>query len=59
MTALPSAGANFCSQYGTDRPVDTGTLRAVARACRQPETLTCPALSSLLLDRLLILTPKT
>ncbi|MGW7446966.1 hypothetical protein [Kitasatospora sp. NPDC054795] len=58
VTALPSAGADFCAQYGTDRPVDMGTLRTVARAYMQPETLTRPALSSLLLDRLLIFTPK-
>ncbi|MEU8513970.1 hypothetical protein AB0C76_20625 [Kitasatospora sp. NPDC048722] len=58
VTTLPPTGAPFCAQYGTDRPVDTSTIRVVARAYMQPETLTRPALSSLLLDRLLVFTPK-
>ncbi|MFF4582718.1 hypothetical protein ACFY15_30710 [Streptomyces sp. NPDC001373] len=58
VTTLPSTDTSFCAQYGTDRPVDTSTLRVVARAYMQPETATRPALSSLLLDRLLIFTPK-
>ncbi|MEU8512283.1 hypothetical protein AB0C76_11920 [Kitasatospora sp. NPDC048722] len=58
VTALPSAGSDFCAQYGTDRPVDMGTLQVVARAYMQPATLTRPALSSLLLDRVLVFTPK-
>ena len=58
VTALPSAGADFCAQFGTSRPVDMSTLRVVARAYMQPATLTRPAFSSLLLDRVLIFTPK-
>ncbi|MFR9799130.1 hypothetical protein ACL02U_25035 [Streptomyces sp. MS06] len=58
VTELPSAKTNFCSQYGTDRPVDMTRIRAVARAYMQPQTLTRPALSSLLLDRLLVFTPR-
>ncbi|AXE22122.1 hypothetical protein C0216_00520 [Streptomyces globosus] len=58
VTALPPTGTDFCAQYGTDRPVDMSTLRLVARAYMQPETATRPALSSLLLDRLLVFTPK-
>ncbi|KIE25912.1 hypothetical protein LK08_15845 [Streptomyces sp. MUSC 125] len=58
VTELPSAGTDFCAQYGTDRPVDMTTIRAVARAYMQPRTLTRPALSSLLLDRLLVFTPR-
>ncbi|MEV0535973.1 hypothetical protein [Kitasatospora sp. NPDC050463] len=54
VTALPSATTDFCARYGTDRPVDMSTIRVVARAYMQPETLSRPALSSLLLDRLLI-----
>ncbi|MFI5572132.1 LysM peptidoglycan-binding domain-containing protein [Streptomyces sp. NPDC051740] len=59
VTELPSAGADFCAQYGADRPVDMSRMQAVARAYMQPETLTHPALSSLLLDRLLVFTPKS
>ncbi|MFF4641105.1 hypothetical protein [Streptomyces sp. NPDC001389] len=55
---LPPTGTDFCAQYGTDRPVDLSTLRFVARAYMQPATLTRPAFSALLLDRLLIFTPK-
>ncbi|MCX3061132.1 hypothetical protein [Streptomyces beihaiensis] len=58
VTELPSTSTKFCSQYGTDRPVDMTTLRAVARAYAQPGTNTRPAMSSLLLDRLLVFTPK-
>ncbi|WP_406726169.1 hypothetical protein WJ438_18005 [Streptomyces sp. GD-15H] len=58
VTKLPSTGTDFCAQYGADRPVDSGCVQAVARACTQPETLTHPALSSLLLDRLLVFTPQ-
>ncbi|MGW6393024.1 hypothetical protein ACWFR1_21515 [Streptomyces sp. NPDC055103] len=58
VTALPPTGTDFCAQYGTNRPVDMSTLRFVARAYMQPDTLTRPALSSLLLDRLLVFTPK-
>ncbi|MEV0985472.1 hypothetical protein [Streptomyces sp. NPDC049949] len=58
VTTLPSTSTDFCAQYDTDRPVDMSTLRAVARAYMQPATLTRPALSSLLLDRLLVFTPK-
>ncbi|WP_354645250.1 hypothetical protein [Kitasatospora camelliae] len=58
VTTLPPAGTDFCAQYGADRPVDMSTIRVVARAYMQPETFTRPALSSLLLDRLLIFTPK-
>ncbi|MFB7462927.1 hypothetical protein ACFCZ1_05370 [Streptomyces sp. NPDC056224] len=58
VTTLPPTSTDFCAQYGTDRPVDMSTLRLVARAYMQPATLTRPALSSLLLDRLLVFTPK-
>ncbi|MET9152245.1 hypothetical protein ABZX82_13400 [Streptomyces griseoflavus] len=59
VTALPPAGTDFCAQYGADRPVDMSRMQAVARAYMQPETLTHPALSSLLLDRLLVFTPTS
>ena len=58
VTELPSVGTDFCAQYGGDRPVDLSSMQAVARAYMQPETMTHPALSSLLLDRLLVFTPK-
>lgn len=58
VTELPSAGTDFCARYGADRPVDMSSMQAVARAYMQPGTLTHPALSSLLLDRLLVFTPK-
>ncbi|MFB6612687.1 hypothetical protein ACFCV9_00415 [Streptomyces sp. NPDC056367] len=58
VTRLPSTGTDFCAQFGADRPVDLSTIRVVARAYMQPETRTRPALSSLLLDRLLVFTPK-
>ncbi|MFF9763475.1 MULTISPECIES: LysM peptidoglycan-binding domain-containing protein [Streptomyces] len=58
VTELPSASTDFCAQYGAERPVDMSRMQAVARAYMQPETLTHPALSSLLLDRLLVFTPK-
>ncbi|MFF9140206.1 LysM peptidoglycan-binding domain-containing protein [Streptomyces albogriseolus] len=59
VTELPPAGTDFCAQFGADRPVDMSRMQAVARAYMQPETLTHPALSSLLLDRLLVFTPKS
>lgn len=58
VTTLPSTGTDYCAQYDTSRPVDMTTLRLVARAYMQPATLTRPALSSLLLDRVLVFTPK-
>ncbi|MEV5420435.1 hypothetical protein [Streptomyces albogriseolus] len=59
VTELPPAVTDFCAQFGADRPVDMSRMQAVARAYMQPETLTHPALSSLLLDRLLVFTPKS
>ncbi|MBR7825003.1 hypothetical protein KDK95_01705 [Actinospica sp. MGRD01-02] len=58
VTMLPSTNSDFCAQYGGNRPVDLSTLRLVARAYMQPATLSRPALSSLLLDRVLVFTPK-
>ncbi|MFF4585666.1 hypothetical protein [Streptomyces sp. NPDC001388] len=58
VTELPSTHTDYCARYGGTRPVDMSTLQVVARAYMQPKTLTRPALSSLLLDRLLLFTPK-
>ena len=58
VTTLPSTSSDFCAQYGADRPVDLSAIRVGARAYMQPTTLSRPALSSLLMDRVLIFTPK-
>ncbi|MFD5462103.1 hypothetical protein ACFWIQ_04625 [Kitasatospora sp. NPDC127059] len=58
VTTLPPVSTNFCAQYGGDRPVDLSAIRIGARAYMQPETLTRPAFSSLLMDRVLVFTPK-
>ncbi|WP_251513262.1 hypothetical protein [Actinacidiphila bryophytorum] len=59
VTRLPSASANYCASFGSNRSVDMSTLRAVARAYMQPATRTRPALSSLLLDRMLVFIPRS
>ncbi|MGW7446592.1 hypothetical protein [Kitasatospora sp. NPDC054795] len=59
VTTLPPVSTDFCAQYGAERPVDLSTIRVGARAYMQPDTLTRPALSSLLLDRVLVFTPKS
>lgn len=51
-------GTPFCAPYGTDRDVDMSTARFVGRAYAEPATKSRPALSELLLDRLLLFTPK-
>ncbi|WP_344657968.1 hypothetical protein [Catenulispora subtropica] len=58
VTMLPPVNTDFCAQYGASRPVDMSTITEVGRAYMQPATLTRPALSSLLMDRLLVFTPK-
>ncbi|WP_344657528.1 hypothetical protein [Catenulispora subtropica] len=58
VTQLPSTTTDFCAQYNGTRSVDLSTVRFVARAYMQPDTLTRPALSALLLDRVLVFTPK-
>ncbi|MEU8512883.1 hypothetical protein AB0C76_15015 [Kitasatospora sp. NPDC048722] len=55
---VPPVSTDFCAQYGAERSVDLSTIRVVARAYMQPDTLTRPALSSLLLDRVLVFTPR-
>lgn len=58
VTALPPTSASFCQPYGTSRPVDMSTVSLIFRAYAEPTTKTRPALSELLLDRLLLFTPK-
>jgi hypothetical protein len=58
VTIVPATDAEFCAQYGTDRPVDTSTIQVLTRTYMEPATLTRPALSELLLDRVLLFTPK-
>ena len=58
VTALPATDTDFCQPYGTNTEVDMNTVRFVGRAYVEPATKTRPALSELLLDRLLLFTPK-
>jgi len=52
-------GTKYCSTYyGTTRGVDMSTISVVNRIYMDPATKTRPALSELLLDRLLLFTPK-
>lgn len=57
VSALPPIDTAFCAQYGTSRPVDLGTMQVWTRSYMEPATKTRPALSELLLDRLLVFTP--
>ncbi|WP_340376523.1 hypothetical protein U5640_16330 [Streptomyces sp. SS7] len=58
VTQLPSTGADYCARFGLHRPVDTSMVQFAARVYMQPGTHTRPAFSSLLMDRMLLFTPK-
>lgn len=58
VTTLPPTSTVYCEQYGTTTPVDMGTVTVLTRIYMEPETKTHPALSELLLDRVLLFTPK-
>ena len=58
VTTLPPTSTVYCAQYGTTTPVDMGTVTVLTRIYMEPETKTRPALSELLLDRVLLFTPK-
>jgi hypothetical protein len=58
VTALPPTNTDYCAPYGTDRPVDMGTAQVLTRAYMEPSTGTRPAISELLLDRVLVFTPQ-
>lgn len=58
VTPLAATSTIFCKPYGTERHVNMSTVRFVARAYVEPATKSRPALSELLLDRLLLFTPK-
>lgn len=59
VTTLDATGIDYCSSnYGTNMEVETSTVSVVTRIYMEPATKTRPALSELLLDRLLLFTPK-
>jgi hypothetical protein len=59
VTTLDPTTTDYCSsKYGTTRPVDLETIKLVTRIYMEPATRVRPALSELLLDRLLLFTPK-
>jgi hypothetical protein len=58
VTPLASATSNYCEPYGTDRPVEMDTVQVFYRAYAEPTTRIRPAHSELLLDGLLLFTPK-
>ena len=61
VTTLDPTGTptDYCSsKYGTNMKVDMSTISVVTRIYMEPATKTRPALSELLLDRLLLFTPK-
>lgn len=57
-TTLAPTDTDYCAQYGASRPVDMSTAQVAVRAYQEPATGSRPALSELLLDRLLLFTPK-
>jgi hypothetical protein len=59
VTTLDPTGTDYCrSRYGTSREVDMTSIKVVTRIYMEPATRVRPALSELLLDRLLLFTPK-
>ena len=58
VTPLLPTNTCYCEPYGTSRPVDMSTVQLLDRIYAEPATKTRPALSELLLDRLLLFTPK-
>lgn len=58
VTVLPPTSTSFCQPLGTSRAVDMGTVSLHFRVYAEPATKTRPAMSELLLDRLLVFTPK-
>jgi hypothetical protein len=60
VTTLDRTDTKYCSKYyGTERDdVDMKKISVVTRIYMEPATKTRPALSELLLDRLLLFTPK-
>ena len=58
VTTLAATDTCFCQRYGLSRPVDMSTVQLFFRVYAEPATKTRPALSELLLDRLLFFIPK-
>jgi hypothetical protein len=58
VTPLPATDTCYCEPYGTTRAVDMSTVQHLVRIYAEPATKSRPALSELLLDRLLLFTPK-